>query len=51
MDKIIREVVEVKLHSISREVGFSQSGLWKPLIYTLKEPKKVLSKDKTYTSS
>jgi hypothetical protein len=47
MECIIREVTEIELHpnNMKRE-GFSLMRAWKPLVQTLKEQKKVLSKEK-----
>jgi hypothetical protein len=52
-DCLKREAKEIKLHpsSMTREEGFSLSRSWKPLIHSLKERKKVFSKDKIITSS
>jgi hypothetical protein len=38
-------------HNGERKGRFSLRRMWKPLIYSLKEGKKVLSKDKLVTSS
>jgi hypothetical protein len=49
MDRIIREVIEMKLHpnNMNRKDGFFVSWSWKSLIYTHKEWKKFLSKNET----
>jgi hypothetical protein len=48
MEHVIKEVIEIELHPdiANREEGFSLCRSRKPLIQTLKEQKKVLSKDK-----
>jgi hypothetical protein len=49
MDRIIREATEIKLHpnNVNKEDGFSLNKSWKPLLQTLQEWKKTLSKNKT----
>jgi hypothetical protein len=48
MGRIIGEVIEIKLDPyINRENEFSLSRPWKPLIHTMKEQKKMFSKNKT----
>jgi hypothetical protein len=44
---VIRVVTEIELHpnSVNREKDFSLSKSWKPLIQTLKEHDKALSKE------
>jgi hypothetical protein len=51
-DRIIREVRESGLqpNKMNREDGFCLSRLWEPPIYTIKEWKKVLCKDKASTA-
>jgi hypothetical protein len=46
MESIIGEVTEIELHpnNMNREEGSSLSTSWKPLLQTLKQQKKALSK-------
>jgi hypothetical protein len=52
MNRIIREVIEIKLcpKNVNIDDEFSLSKSWKRLVYTQKEQKKVLCKNKVHTS-